>query len=115
MNNEQENFKPLSFDDDENFKPLSFDDDDKNIEDFVPISDPQINSNEITSEDSNFVFFFGIAGTGKSVILSAMLYYFKTKGGVLRTKPGAPNSKEAQVLLADFFENISKGIEPKIQ
>jgi hypothetical protein len=112
MNNEQENFKPLSFDDDEKFKPLSFDDDDKNIEDFVPISDPQINSNEITSEDSNFVFFFGIAGTGKSVILSAMLYYFKTKGGVLRTKPGAPNSKEAQVLLADFFENISKGILP---
>ena len=45
MSNEQENFKPLSFDDDENFKPLSFDDDNKKIEDFVPISDPVASTN----------------------------------------------------------------------
>ncbi|MEN9547700.1 MAG: hypothetical protein RIR12_291 [Bacteroidota bacterium] len=112
MSNENEDFKPLSFDDDENFKPLSSDDYFKKNENFVPISNPNINSNELTSKDSNFVFFFGISGTGKSVILSAILYYLRTKAGVLRTKPGSPNSKEAQVLLADFFENISMGILP---
>ena len=41
------------------------------------------------------------------LLLAAILYYLRAKAGVLRPKLGTPNTKEAQVLLADFFENIS--------
>jgi hypothetical protein len=41
-----------------------------------------------------------------------MLYYLSSQAGVLRPKLGTPNTKEAQVLLSDFFENIRQGILP---
>lgn len=105
-----ENLKPLSFEDEDILKPISFDSSNNTPTDFVPLANA--NTNEIKSKDSNFVFFFGVSASGKSVILSAILYYLRSKAGVLRPKLGTPNSKEAQVLLADFFENISKGILP---
>jgi hypothetical protein len=111
MELENEPLKPLSFDDNSELKPLSFEtkNDSKN-DDFVPIS--QGNSAEIRNKDSNFVFFFGTASSGKSVILATMLYYLRSKAGVIRPKIGTPNTAEAEILLYDFFENISKGILP---
>lgn len=112
MSTDNENFKPLSFDNDNELKPLSFDNNTSNErnDDFVRISKDPID--DIKNKDSNFVFFFGVSASGKSVILSSMLYYLSSQAGVLSPKTGTPNSKEAQVLLADFFENISRGILP---
>lgn len=104
------NLKPLSFDDQDVLKPISFDTSNITPTDFVPLANA--NTNDIKNKDSNFVFFFGVSASGKSVILSAILYYLRSKAGVLRPKLGTPNTKEAQVLLADFFENISKGVLP---
>lgn len=112
MSAENENLKPLSFDNEEELIPLSIDNDQSNYseDNFVPISKGP--NNEIKNKDSNFVFFFGVSASGKSVILSSLLYYLSSQAGVLSPKSGTPNSKEAQSLLEDFFENISKGILP---
>lgn len=107
-NNDQ--LKPLSFETEEALKPLSFDFQNDIKEDFVPIA--KTISNDIRNKDSNFVFFFGTAESGKSVILSSILYYLRSYAGVLRPKLGTPNSKEANVLLSDFFENIRQGVLP---
>lgn len=109
MINENNNLKPLSFDD-EKLKPISFDTKIDTKSTFVPLANA--NTNEIKNKDSNFVFFFGVGESGKSVILSSILYYLSSQAGVLRPKLGTPNSKEAQVLLSDFFENIRQGILP---
>ncbi|PWN72216.1 hypothetical protein C1631_006345 [Chryseobacterium phosphatilyticum] len=108
----QDHLKPLSFDTEteEVLKPLSFEFKKDTPEDFVPIA--KTISNDIKNKESNFVFFFGTAESGKSVILSSMLYYLRSYAGVLRPKLGTPNSKEANVLLSDFFENIRQGILP---
>ncbi|KAB1230817.1 hypothetical protein [Chryseobacterium viscerum] len=105
-----ENLKPLSLNNEDALKPLSFDFQNTPNEDFVPIA--KTISNDIKNKESNFVFFFGTAESGKSVILSSMLYYLRSYAGVLRPKLGTPNSKEANVLLSDFFENIRQGILP---
>lgn len=112
MSTENEDLKPLSFDnEDETLQPLSFETKSNNqTDEYVPLS--KGTANEIKNKDSNFVFFFGTAESGKSVILSSMLYYLSSQAGVLRPKLGTPNSKEAQVLLSDFFENIRQGILP---
>lgn len=111
MELENEPLKPLSFDDNSELKPLSFETKNDTINDnFVPIS--KGNSAEIKNKDSNFVFFFGTASSGKSVILATMLYYLRSQAGVIRPKIGTPNTAEAEILLYDFFENISKGILP---
>jgi hypothetical protein len=107
-----EDLKPLILDNEE-LRPLSFETKiptSHSTDNFVPISKGA--NNEIKNRDSNFVFFFGVSASGKSVILSSILYYLSSQAGVLSPKAGTPNSKEAQVLLADFFENISKGILP---
>lgn len=108
----KENLKPLSLDSDEAIKPLELNrgQDIQSKDDFVPITKGA--NNQIQNKDSNFVFFFGVSASGKSVILSSILYYLSSQAGVLSPKVGTPNSKEAQVLLADFFENMSKGILP---
>lgn len=110
MMDDNENLKPLSFDNEEELKPFSFDNHQKSDDDFVPMA--KGTSNELKNKDSNFIFFFGTAESGKSVILSSMLYYLKSQAGVLRPRIGTPNSKEANVLLSDFFENIRQGILP---
>lgn len=112
MANDNDELKPLSFDENsgETLKPLSFDTKKEQGSDYVPLS--KGTANEIKNKDSNFVFFFGTAESGKSVILSSMLYYLSSQAGVLRPKLGTPNTKEAQVLLSDFFENIRQGILP---
>lgn len=111
MNNDNENLKPLSFDESsETLKPLSFEPKSQDNSDFVPLSKP--NSSDLKNKDSNFVLFFGSASSGKSVILSSMLYYLNSQSGVLRPNPSTPNSKEAMILLSDFFDNIRKGILP---
>lgn len=108
----KENLKPVSFDNDDAIEPLDLNrsHDILSKEDFVPITKGA--NNQIQNKDSNFVFFFGVSASGKSVILSSVLYYLTTQAGVLSPKVGTPNSKEARVLLADFFENMSKGILP---
>jgi hypothetical protein len=112
MNIDNEELKPLSFEnEEEQLKPLAFEPNHKDNEDnYIPIS--QLSTPEIKNKESNFVFFFGTADSGKSVILSSMLYYLSSQVGVLRPKQGTPNTKEAQVLLSDFFENIRQGILP---
>ncbi|MHA8076157.1 P-loop NTPase family protein [Aquirufa sp. TARAVU-A1A] len=108
----KENLKPLSLDSDDAIKPLELNrgQDIQSKDDFVPITKGA--NNQIQNKDSHFVFFFGVSASGKSVILSSILYYLSSQAGVLSPKVGTPNSKEAQVLLADFFENMSKGILP---
>ena len=81
-----------------------------NDSDFVPMA--QTTSPSIQMQDSNFVFFFGTAESGKSVILSWLLYYLSSQACVLRPKLDTPNSKEAEVLLFDFLDNIRKGVLP---
>ncbi len=113
MSTDNEELKPLSFDgEDESLKPLSFEtkSGNENTDNYVPLS--KGTASEIKNKDSNFIFFFGTAKSGKSVILSSMLYYLSSQAGVLRPKLGTPNTKEAQVLLSDFFENIRQGIMP---
>ncbi len=112
MSNDNENLKPLSFDNEEELKPLSFETKAQTSnDDFVPIA--KATNNDIKNKDSNFVFFFGTASSGKSVILATMLYYMRSRAGVIRPKIGTPNSQEAEALLYDYFENISKGILPE--
>jgi hypothetical protein len=77
-------------------------------DEFVAISD----SSSLASKDSNFIFFFGNASTGKSVILASMLYYMNARAGAIRPKRNSPNTKEAEVLLFDLLDNIRKGILP---
>jgi hypothetical protein len=112
MSYDNEELKPLSFDENsgDSLRPLSFDEKKEQSSDYVPLS--KGTATEIKNKDSNFVFFFGTAESGKSVILSSMLYYLSSQAGVLRPKLGTPNSREAKVLLADFFENIRQGILP---
>lgn len=122
------NDKPLSFDDydnEDNFhkaddfqevnhqtleQPTIYTIPESEDEGFVPTSNGSTTT--VQNKDSNFVFFYGTSASGKSVILSAILYYMNSYAGVLRPKLGSPNSREAHVLLADFFENIKKGILP---
>ncbi|RZK18965.1 MAG: hypothetical protein EOO43_12100 [Flavobacterium sp.] len=112
MNKDNEELKPLSFDDnDTELKPLYFGTDNENKTESVPLS--KTSTNEIKKKDSNFVFFFGNPQSGKSVILSSMLYHLSSQVGVLRPKIGTPNSYEAQTLLYDFYENIRQGILPE--
>lgn len=77
-------------------------------EEFVAISD----SSSLSSKDSNFIFFFGNASTGKSVILASILYHMNARAGAIRPKRNTPNTKEAEVLLFDLLDNIRKGILP---
>lgn len=112
MNTNNEELKPLSFDREE-LKPLSLDNNQNinNEDDFVPRA--KNSNNDIKNKESNFVFFFGTASSGKSVILATMLYYMRSQAGVIRPKIGTPNTQEAEALLYDYFENISKGILPE--
>ena len=129
-NNEEEN-KPLSFgnnkvheteelpyyeNNDQELKPLTdlgnTKSDNITTDAFVPIQGGT-KITDIKNKNSNFVFFFGTAESGKSVILSSMLYTLRTKFGVIRPQKGTPNSREAMVLLSDFFENIRKGVLPQ--
>ena len=110
MINEDDITKPLSLNDDDDIRPSLHKDFDGSSNDFVPIANNS--SADVNNKDSNFIFFFGVSASGKSVILSSMLYYLSSQAGVLRPKLGTPNTKEAQVLLADFFENIRQGILP---
>ncbi|HEX7869698.1 MAG TPA: hypothetical protein VF455_06245 [Chryseobacterium sp.] len=121
--------KPFSFDDYDNENIFQKHDDfqdlnHQSIENPVTYSTPEMDDDDgfvptsngstttVQNKDSNFVFFYGTSASGKSVILSAILYYLNSFAGVLRPKLGSPNSREAHVLLADFFENIKKGILP---
>lgn len=120
--NETEELNPISFGNDtvknghaEQLKPISevggnFSSSTE-VSDFVPIQGG-VKIADIKNKNSNYVFFFGTAESGKSVILSSMLYTLRTKFGVIRPQKGTPNSREAMVLLSDFFENIRKGLLP---
>lgn len=113
MSIDNEDLKPLLFNDEEDLKPLSFENNQNSSkeDDFIPIA--KNSNNDIKNKESNFVFFFGTASSGKSVILATMLYYMRSQAGVIRPKIGTPNTQEAEALLYDYFENISKGILPE--
>jgi hypothetical protein len=109
MSTEYDNLEPLSLDNE--LKPLSIDNKIQIDEDsFVPIA--KATNNDVKNKDSNFVFFFGTASSGKSVILATLLYYLRSQAGVIRPKIGTPNTQEAEALLYDYFDNISRGILP---
>lgn len=131
----RDDLKPLSFNDEavEDLNPISFGTENLKTEpmeelkpissvgesfstqsdtsDFVPIQGGA-KIVDVKNKDSNFIFFFGTGQSGKSVILSSMLYSLRTKFGVIRPQRGTPNSREAMVLLSDFFENIRQGTLP---
>lgn len=75
---------------------------------FVPIAD----LGELGTEDSNFVFYFGKASIGKTVILASMLYHMNAIAGSIRPKHNMPNTKEAEVLLFDLLDGIKRGKFP---
>ncbi|MFJ1430637.1 hypothetical protein ACILE2_07535 [Capnocytophaga canimorsus] len=109
----KEELKPISFgnsnqESDNFYSTIS----NETPDDFVPLREGERVTN-IKNKDSNFVFFFGTSASGKSVILSSMLYTLRTKFGVIRPNKTTPNSQEAMVLLSDFFENIRQGILPQ--
>lgn len=79
-------------------------------DDFIEID--KTNDTDTLDKDTNYVFFFGIGQSGKSAILSTMLYHISTKEGVLRPNRKAKNSQEAKLLLENFRSNIRKGILP---
>ncbi len=124
MNYEDEELKPLSFNDDETEQsqltfnsgsPKSSKKNTNKTTSYVPIESTLENGTAmpfINGKDSNFVFFFGTAASGKSVILSSMLYYLSSQAGVLRPKAGSPMEKDADVLFFDFLENLKQGILP---
>jgi len=91
-------------------KPIGENVDSRN-DNFVPIS--QTTTQQIRSKDSNFIFFFGTGGSGKSVILAALIYYMSSQAGAIRPKLNTPNSKEAEILLYDFLDNLRQGILPE--
>jgi len=111
MSNENDELKPLSLDNSNTLKPLSLDSNNENQRSSVPLL--KTTTNEIKNRDSNFIFFFGNPQSGKSVILSSILYHLSSEAGVLRPTIGTPNSKEVQTLLYDFYENIRQGILPE--
>lgn len=80
-------------------------------DDFVPIS--QTTTQKIKSKDSNFIFFFGTGGSGKSVILASLIYYMSSQAGAMRPKLNTPNTREAEILLYDFVDNLRQGILPE--
>ncbi len=63
-------------------------------------------------EDTNYVFSFGQAQSGKSVILASLFYYMSAFGGLLKPRPSRLNSGEAELLFREMLENLSKGILP---
>jgi len=91
-------------------KPIGENVDSRN-DNFVPIS--QTTTQQIRSKDSNFIFFFGTGGSGKSVILASLIYYMSSQAGAIRPKLNTPNSKEAEILLYDFLDNLRQGILPE--
>ena len=106
-----EALKPLSFDvRQENQTPKSDKKNNTGADGFVPIL--KAGGSEIKHKDSNFVFFFGTAESGKSAILATMLYYMRAKAGDVRPRVGTPNTKDAEVMLYDYFENIRQGKLP---
>ena len=108
---QNEELKPLSFDNQEPLNPLSIDSHDEQIGGSVPLS--TASTNDLKKRNSNFVFFFGSPQSGKSVILASILNYMSSQAGVLRPIVGTPNSQEVQALLFDFYENIRQGLLPE--
>jgi len=75
---------------------------------FVPIAEVS----SISNKNSNFVFFFGKASSGKSTILASMLYHMNARAGSILPKYKTPNTKEAEFLLFDFLDFLSRGAFP---
>lgn len=82
-----------------------------NEEDSVPIIESI--EEDIQNKDSNFILFFGSAFSGKSVILAALLYYLKTKEGVLEITPNKVHTTEERRLISDFLDKLRVGELPE--
>lgn len=107
----EEQLKPLSFEKDEEIQSISFGNNDIEQNGFIKIED--IDSQDIEAKNTNFVLFFGSPFSGKSVILTSILYFLNAKAGHLKPNKNSINSNEAQVLTATLLENISQGILPE--
>ncbi len=111
----EDNLKPLFTEiDNEVLSPLStntrhFSND--SDEESVPVIETI--EEDIQNKDSKFVLFFGSAYSGKSVILASLLYYLKTKEGVLEINPSKTHTKEERMLISDFLDNLRKGELPE--
>ncbi len=84
----------------------------RNSKRLVDIEDNTTTNKEGFNTDTNYVFFFGTAMAGKSVILSSMLYYMSTQVGVLKPQYKSFNTEDAEILLDSFFEGIGQGHLP---
>lgn len=96
---------------DENFDISANNNFNDNLNDFVPVETSNHNP-FIQDNNSNYVFFFGTASSGKSVILSSILYYLNSQAGVIRPRVDTPMERDANVLFFDFLENLRKGNLP---
>lgn len=112
-----EELKPLYDNNTDELKPLNdnkyissdYNTDNNTPDDFII---DETDDSEKLDKNTNYVFFFGTSESGKSVILSTMLYHISTKEGVLRPNRNARNNQEAKLLLENFRSNIRKGILP---
>lgn len=68
---------------------------------------------DIQNKDSDFILFFGSAYSGKSVILASLLYYLKTKEGVLEINPKRVHTAEERRLISDFLDKLRIGELPE--
>lgn len=84
----------------------------RNDEAIVDTFIDEVEKEDILNKNSNHIFFFGTAQSGKSVILSTMLYYLNSNEGVLRPNREAQNDQQSKVLLESFFSNIRQGNLP---
>ena len=108
----EEQLKPLAFDDNQEITPISFNTDNtQNENEFLRIED--MDSQDIAEKNTNFILFFGSPYSGKSVILTSILYFLNAKAGHLKPNKSSINSNEAQVLIATLLESISQGILPE--
>lgn len=71
------------------------------------------NEPEEINKNTNYIFFFGTAQSGKSVITASTLYYLNTQEGTLRPNKELSNDHQARVLKSVFFDNLKKGILPE--
>ena len=120
ISEEEQTAEPCLFDQEESAKePTTIPSSDEKHDDTQSSLDENTNVrlipgviDDIGNKESNFVFYFGVSGSGKTVILAAMLYYFGTQAGTLGAKLDSLNTKEASVLLHELYKCLENGVFP---
>lgn len=74
--------------------------------------DTEANIEEI-NKNTNYIFLFGTAAAGKSVITATTLYYLASQEGALRPNKELSNNSEAKKLKSVFLDDLRRGILPQ--